>query len=147
MPLRLRATAQPPVVAPPAATFPAAPTAPVASDDANANEALAAATPPLPAPVPDVAAKKAPAQAAAHARANGTKARYTVQVASFARRDFADRMVKQIRAKGFSVQAVGPDDHGLFRVRSAPTSDRAAAQALKEKMQARGLKPIVSSLP
>ena len=81
------------------------------------------------------------------ARVPPGKVRYTVQVASFARRDFADRLVKQIRAKGFSVQTVGPDDHGLYRVRSAPTSERSTAVALKEKMQARGLKPIVSTVP
>ena len=91
-------------------------------------------------------AAKAP-QVSARANVPAGKARYTVQVASFARRDFAERMVKQIRAKGFAVQAVGPDDHGLYRVRSAPTSERAAAVALKEKMQSRGLKPIVSSVP
>lgn len=150
--LRDSPTAQPPVVAPPAAappaaTLSAASAAPAATGDANVNEAPAAATTPLPAPVTDVAERKAPAQSATRARPAGTKARYTVQVASFARRDFADRMVKQMRSRGFSVQAVGPDDHGLYRVRSAPTSDRAVAQALKEKMQARGLKPIVSSVP
>ena len=56
-------------------------------------------------------------------------------------------MVKQVRAKGFSVQAVGPDEHGLYRVRSAAMAERASALALKDKMQARGLKPIVNSLP
>jgi len=72
---------------------------------------------------------------------------WAVQVASFARRDFAERMVRQIRAKGFAVEVAGPDDRGLYRVRSAPLPDLAAASALRQKMQARGLKPIVNRAP
>ncbi|MBS0387921.1 MAG: SPOR domain-containing protein [Proteobacteria bacterium] len=89
----------------------------------------------------------APAPPATQSHASGGTSGWTVQVASFTRRDFADRMVKQVRAKGFAVRAVGPDDHGLYRVRSAPMSDHAAAVALKEKMQSRGLKPIVNAVP
>ncbi|MDE2219446.1 MAG: SPOR domain-containing protein [Gammaproteobacteria bacterium] len=72
---------------------------------------------------------------------------WTVQVGSFTRRDFAERMVRQLRIRGFAVEAVGPDDRGLYRVRSAPLPERAAALALKQKMQARGLKPIVNAAP
>ena len=64
-----------------------------------------------------------------------------MQVGSFARRDYAERMAKQVTAKGYAVEVAGPDDHGLYRVRSAPQSERAAAVALKQKMQASGLKP------
>jgi DedD protein len=155
--LRDSPTTQPPTVSTP----PAAP----ASDNTPKDATTAALPPATPvasvptapsAPLPDVAAANTPPEhapapkappASARAKIPAGKARYTVQVASFARRDFAERMVKQIRAKGFTVQAVGPDDHGLYRVRSAPTLERAAAVALKEKMQARGLRPIVSSLP
>jgi cell division septation protein DedD len=70
-----------------------------------------------------------------------------VQVGSFTRRDFAERMVKQVRSRGFTVEAVGPDDRGLYRVRTAPMAERAAALALRQKMQARGLKPIVNAAP
>jgi cell division septation protein DedD len=158
--LRDSPTAQPPAVAPPAVSAPAA-----AIGDGTVKDAPGAALPPSPAtdapsasgaPLPDPVAAKLPVasapsgnapQASMRSHAPAVKVRFTVQVASFARRDFAERMVKQIRAKGFAVQAVGPDDHGLYRVRSAPTSERAAAVALKEKMRARGLKPIVSSVP
>ena len=161
--LRDSPTARPPAVAPPTVSTPAA-----AIGDSTLKDAPGTAPPPLPAadapsapsestaPLPDTVNTKAPAANAPTAntpqvstRTHGAAARahFTVQVASFARRDFAERMVKQIRAKGFTVQAVGPDDHGLYRVRSAPTSERAVAVALKEKMRARGLKPIVSSVP
>jgi DedD protein len=73
--------------------------------------------------------------------------RWTVQVGSFSRRDFAERMVKQLRAKGFTVVAAGPDDRGLYRVRSASMSSRASADALRQKMVQKGLKPIVNAAP
>jgi cell division protein FtsN len=72
---------------------------------------------------------------------------WTVQVGSFARRDYAERMAKQVSAKGFAVEVAGPDDRGLYRVRSAPQAEHAAAVALKQKMQASGLKPIVNTAP
>lgn len=157
--LRDSPTTQPPAVSAPSAAIgdSAAKDAPGA---ALAPPAISAPSTPSASsvPIPEAAAARTPMADTrpanppqptmrAHARASAVKVRFTVQVASFARRDFAERMVKQIRAKGFAVQAVGPDDHGLYRVRSAPTSERAAAVALKEKMQARGLKPIVSSVP
>lgn len=147
--LRDSPTTQPPAALPPSAQ----------AGDGTPKDAPGAMLPPLPAthvasapaapsaPLPDVAAAKTSPEHAPAPKAPAGKVRYTVQVASFARRDFAERLVKQIRAKGFVVQAVGPDDHGLYRVRSAPTSERATAVALKEKMRARGLKPIVSTTP
>jgi cell division septation protein DedD len=72
---------------------------------------------------------------------------WTVQLGSFARRDYADRMVKDAARKGFTVEVAGPDDRGLYRVRSPPRADRAAALALKQKMQASGFKPIVNKTP
>ena len=144
--LRDSPSAQPPEVAPP----------PMRAADAVSREAPAAAvlpgaTPTLP---PTVAPTGAPTAAptvpptvvpAAHA--GGAASGWTVQVGSFSRRDFAERMVKQVKAKGFAVEAAGPDDRGLYRVRSAALQERAAALALKQKMQARGLKPIINKTP
>jgi hypothetical protein len=45
------------------------------------------------------------------------------------------------------VQVAGPDDRGIYRVRSAPFPERASALALRLQMQQKGLKPIVSTLP
>ncbi len=87
------------------------------------------------------------APAASLAAGAATGARWTVQVGSFSRRDFAERMVKQVRARGFAVVAVGPDERGLYRVRSAAVNARASAEALRQKMLAQGLKPIVSTAP
>ena len=55
-------------------------------------------------------------------------------------------MVTQVKARGFNVEAVGPDERGLYRVRSALLPNRNAAAALRQKMQAKGLKPIVNTL-
>ena len=90
--------------------------------------------------LPPVVAKPAASRAAAHSG-------WIVQVGSYARRDFADRMVRQMKAKGFSVQVAGPDDRGLYRVRSAPYPERAGAMALRQQMQQKGLKPIINTLP
>lgn len=131
--LRDSPAAQPPVVtAPPAVATPLGESAQPAAPPAEPVIA-----PPTTAPAPAPAAR----------RDEPTASRWTVQVGSFTRRDFAERMVKQVRSRGFTVEAVGPDDRGLYRVRSAPVAERAAALALKQKMQAQGLKPIVNATP
>ena len=152
--LRDSPSAQPPAVLPPA----------LAVNDSAVKDATSAPPPPPGAPLastppagaPSASVASAPAAVttakpasspAAHSHPGAVKSGWTVQVATFARRDFAERMVKQVRAKGFAVTAVGPDEHGLYRVRSAPTSERAVALALQAKMQARGLKPIVNTVP
>ena len=146
--LRDSPTAQPPTVSPPAGAVNDS-----TVKDATSAAALPPSAPPASAPPSSVTVAAtavpalSPAPPAARSHPAGAKSGWTVQVASFTRRDFAERMVKQVRARGFAVQAVGPDDHGLYRVRSAAMTERASALALKDKMQARGLKPIVNSLP
>ena len=122
--------------APQSASVPAATAAPAVAPPAPATAA------PVMAPRP--AAVTPPAATPAHAAAS---AGWTVQVGSFARRDFAERMVRQMKAKGFAVQVAGPDDKGLYRVRSAAFADRARAMALRQQMLQKGLKPIVNTLP
>ena len=156
--LRDTATAQPPAASAPQSTV----TAPAADAPAQAapnthadgtNKPSATAVAPA-ARVANVAQMPAAAAAAASTaraapspHAATVKSRWTVQVGSFARRDYAERMAKQVTAKGFVVEVAGPDDRGLYRVRSVPQPDRSAAAALKQKMQASGLKPIVNSAP
>ncbi len=136
----LTVSTQPAVTTQPAVITQPAVTAPPAVTTQTAVPSVA------PAPTPEAVSKPAePAAAARHAEAAASG--WTVQVGSFTRRDFAERMVKQLRSLGFKVQAVGPDDRGFYRVRSAPMAERAAALALKQKMQARGLKPIVNAAP
>ena len=132
-----------------------------ASAPQNANAPAATETPPVapPAPAPALVEARQPEDApkpvvtppasatpsvARHAAAS---AGWTVQVASFARHDFAERMVRQMKAQGFAVQVAGPDDRGLYRVRSSAFTDRARAMALRQQMLQKGLKPIVNTLP
>ena len=129
----------------PTAGTPSATQAPPAAPAAAAAATPAAVTPPAavaPATMPPRVAKSAaaPARAAAHEG-------WIVQVGSYSRRDFAERMVKQMKAKGFAVQVAGPDDRGLYRVRSAAFAERAGALALRQQMQQKGLKPIINTLP
>ena len=154
--LRDTAGAQPPATVAPPAAIAAAPAESPAASAPSVNAASTAVVPPNAPPpaetsgAPPVATpppmSKAPSPAAS-AHAVKPKGGWTVQIGSFARRDYADRMAKQVTAKGYSVEVAGPDDRGLFRVRSAPLPDRAAATALKQKMQASGLKPIVNTVP
>lgn len=159
--LRDTATAQPPGASAPAI---AAPTSTAPSPLPNASKSglvapsvsnLPPLTPQLSPAVPQVvspaASKSAPTvpstRAGAAARTSTVKSGWAVQVGSFARRDYAERMAKQVIAKGYAVEVAGPDGRGLYRVRSAPQSERAAATALKQKMQASGLKPVVNTVP
>ncbi|HKC17066.1 MAG TPA: SPOR domain-containing protein [Steroidobacteraceae bacterium] len=122
---------------------------PAQSASAPAATEGSAVAPPVPAAAtaasaPRAAAVTPPAATPAHAAA---PAGWTVQVGSFARRDFAERMARQMKTKGFAVQVAGPDDKGLYRVRSAAFADRARAMALRQQMLQKGLKPIVNTLP
>ncbi len=155
--LRDGAVAEPPAASAPESTAPAA-AAVSAPAGGTVNAPSVASTPPSPTSVnvapPAAAAPATPALAAAAASPHGggaAKTGWTVQVGSFARRDYAERMVKQVAAKGFSVEVAGPegDAHGLYRG-LAPRHclpQHAAALAMKQKMQASGLKPIVNSAP
>jgi DedD protein len=92
---------------------------------------------------PTVSAAAAPVTGKAPATQGG----WAVQVGSFRVRELAERLAREVRAKGFKVHVVGPDDRGLIRVRSALQPDKATALALKQQMVARGLKPIVNASP
>lgn len=72
---------------------------------------------------------------------------WAVQVGSFRSKELAEKMLRQVRAKGFAVQMVGPDPKGLYRVRSALLPERAAAVALRERMAGKGYKPIINASP
>jgi DedD protein len=138
-----------PTSAPPAREVtPAAPPAgpsvatPKSAAPAPSTHATSSAAAPAAARTQSAAASASPAT-----HGGAVKSGWTVQVGSFARREFADRMVKDAASKGFTVEVAGPDDRGLYRVRSPPRADRASAMALKQKMQASGFKPIVNKTP
>ena len=140
----------------PAATTPTLTPTPAPAGAAPSTSAPSASSPTTTALPPASTANAAAARSAtappalaspSSAHGGAVQSGWVVQVGSFARRDYADRMVKDAARKGFTVEVAGPDDHGLYRVRSAPRADRSAALALKQKMQASGFKPIVNKLP
>jgi cell division protein FtsN len=81
------------------------------------------------------------------ARAAASKGGWAVQVGSFHVRELAERMAREANAKGFKVHVAGPDERGLYRVRSALQADKEAALALRQQMVARGFKPIINASP
>ncbi len=91
-----------------------------------------------PAPVEHAtAAQPAPPPAtAAEAAAGGA---YLVQLGSFASRDNADRLAKQVRSQGFAVSvARGTSGRHLYKVLVGPAHDHAAAMQLEAKLHAAG---------
>jgi DedD protein len=123
-------TTEKPSVAPTAAT-----TKPAAQTPAT----TVAATPvkPTPAPVQSpTSAPRAEAQkpAAATTAASGS---FAVQLGSFGVRDNADRLVRDMTAKGFAafVSPIKSGGREIYRVRVGPTRDRAQAEALATQLR------------
>ena len=138
---------QPAVVSPVVPTVPGIASGGTAAPAPTASAAAAPAVTLPAAAAPAVTAPAATEKSAPSAHGSATQSGWVVQVGSFSQRAHAARMVKDLAAKGFTVEVAGPDDHGLFRVRSPPHAERAAANALRQKLQASGLKPIVSKVP
>jgi len=62
-----------------------------------------------------------------------------VQLGSFASRDNADRLAKQLRGSGFQASvSQGTTGRRLYRVRAGPVQDHAAAEQLAGKLRAAG---------
>ena len=129
-----RTLAQPGDAAQPAAAAPAASTS--------------SATPPPATEVPPAVAQapRPPAQASASApRAEAPKpapatqvpGSFVVQLGSFRERDNADRLVRDMTAKGFTafVAPITSGGRELYRVRVGPTRDRTQAEALAAQLK------------
>jgi DedD protein len=104
--------------------------APVAPASANA-----APMPPASAPRPDAAATQPPVQRVGSPQERGS---FAVQLGSFGSRENADRLVREMTAKGFAAFLAPPITTGgreLFRVRVGPTRDRASAEALATQLK------------
>jgi DedD protein len=112
--------------------------APVASEQGEAAPAPAAesqeSAPVASAPAPVVETPPAPAPQSPPVRG------WMIQVGSFASRDNAERLARELKSKGFaaSVSESRGGGRNLYRVRVGPESDRAAAQAVLSKLRARG---------
>ncbi len=72
---------------------------------------------------------------------------WVVQVGSFGKQENAARMAQQAAKKGVKLIIAGPDDHGLYRVRSPVSVTRAVAVQLQSELQAQGYKGIITSSP
>lgn len=89
-------------------------------------------------PTQAVPTQAAPSQAAPTqvASALGVRGTFVVQLGSFRERDNADRLVRDMTAKGFAafVAPITSGGRELYRVRVGPTRDRAAAEALAAQL-------------
>jgi cell division septation protein DedD len=114
---------------------PAEPAPAAAAEPVPAKPAPAKPTP-VPAPIEHATAPPAPPPAAPADAASGA---YMVQLGSFASRDNADRLAKQVRSQGFTVNvARGTTGRHLYKVLVGPAHDRAAATQLEAKLHAAG---------
>jgi DedD protein len=142
--------AQPPVMLPPVADQRAKPgdeAAPAAPEPA-APEATAAvpravtAKPPASQPVPTQVAPTPAASTPAAALPAPAAARgsFAVQLGTFGSRDNADKLIRDMTAKGFAafIAPYTKEGHELYRVRVGPTRDRAAAEALAAQLRRMG---------
>lgn len=68
---------------------------------------------------------------------------WAVQLGSFASRANADKLVRRLKAQGFSVYAVsgGPSASVGYRVRVGPVADRGAAAQTAARLKALGYRP------
>ena len=142
LPVDAGTVADEPAVAPPAARV------------AATRPATRAAEPPAPKPadrpvdrsVEKPAAKSGVSAPPTPSRSTSGGSGFVVQVGSFTRQDNAAAMVKQAARKGVRLQVAGPDDRGIFRVRSAVLHSRQEAVALQEKLRAQGYRGVVGAV-
>jgi DedD protein len=116
----------------------------VATNPAPApNTAVATAPPPVaiaprPAPTPAVTAAPAPRAEAPHVGpATAPRGSFVVQLGSFGSKDNAERLVRDMTAKGFTtfIAPITTNGRELYRVRVGPTRDRASAEALATQLK------------
>jgi DedD protein len=80
------------------------------------------------------------------AKTQAAKSRaWTVQVGSFVKRDNAQHLMQDLKAKGFASQLSEDTKARLFRVKAGPVADRAAAQALQARLVAAGYRATISA--
>jgi DedD protein len=149
-------SAQPTVALPPVSSTRAAPgesAAPAGEAQAQPELAAAAPTKPAQSPSPSLSPSPSPSQLPAPAPATASPAprseaprptaapavrgSFVVQLGSFGSRDNADRLVRDMTAKGFAafVAPITSGGRELYRVRVGPTRDRAAAEALAAQLR------------
>jgi DedD protein len=83
----------------------------------------------------------APLKPAAPATATG----WTVQLGSFSQPQNAQHLMHRLSSKGVKPLLVGPDSHGLYRVRTPVQPTRAAAAALQQRLTLQGFPGVIST--
>ena len=150
-------TARAPDATQPALPAPAvAPPPPPPVEEPPSPTVQAAAPEPQPVPVPGKRPEKPKPEAKLEAKAkvdakpkDDAKAKpadkgWWVQAGSFAQRDNAQRLARDLTAKGFAAQ-VRDAGKSQFKVRIGPVKDRKAAQALQAKLVAAGYRGTVQA--
>jgi DedD protein len=110
---------------------------PMAATRETTNPAPAAS---LPRPTAAPVASTPPATTKPSAPAAVPKGSFVVQLGSFGSKDNADRLVRDMTAKGFNafVAPITSGGRELYRVRVGPTRDRASAEALAAQLRRMG---------
>ena len=81
--------------------------------------------------------QSAPTHAPPSADRRASRGSFVVQLGTFGNRENADRLVRDMTAKGFAafVAPTTTNGHELYRVRVGPTRDRASAEALAAQLR------------
>jgi cell division septation protein DedD len=142
----------PPPFNPPAGAAPAPliVPAPPASGDLPTEHIVATAAPakPAPVPAPTAAPKPAPAKPAAKPAPRAKeKAGFTVQVTASRDKKDAEKLVKELKSRGFDVFVVPPQfsdaKDNLYRVQVGPYETRAEAVRVRDRIAKEGFKPFI----
>jgi cell division septation protein DedD len=147
----------PPTVNPPLETAPPGAAAgsaqPIPSEETGqAKKAAPAAAPPTSAQPPSSAATRPAAPATATApplAAPGVEvgSAFTVQVAASRNQQDAEKLVKELKARGYAVFVVTPEfahaNDNLFRVQVGPFATREEAEQVRAKIAKEGFKPFI----
>lgn len=108
----------------------------------------AAAEAPEPSAPPRTPSTKVASADPAPARPVATGTGFAVQVGSFASRENAERLARELKGKGFAATvSPGSGKKRLWRVRVGPEPDRAAAAALGARLRAQGQSGAVVPYP
>jgi DedD protein len=134
--------AEPAHTPPPAAANPVNPPAP-----AQVTPGTAVAASPAPATKPPATPTPAPRETRKPTDSAG--GRFVVQLGSFGSRDNAERLVRDMTAKGFTtfIAPITTNGRELYRVRVGPAKDRAAAEALAAQLKRMGQSGSIVPIP
>jgi DedD protein len=132
---------------------PAAPSAAATPAPEPMSPAPVASTPvaqPEPAPAADPATQVAPIEPPKPASSARAEARsFVVQLGSFGSRANAERLVRDMTARGFAtfIAPITTNGRELYRVRVGPTRDRASAEALATQLKRIGQSGSIVPIP